>query len=160
MIFGLPKLYGYLGIALAAVLAVGVVYGKGKSVGRAEIQVVLDEERAVHKTEFDKQVAETARVQAAWDSTKEREREINARLEVVTADSTTLAERLRQHTRRRVCPVSGPASSAASPDGTSGVTGSDESIERRTGEVFAACARDSERLTQFQAFYESLRAAQ
>lgn len=148
-------IYKYLAIlALVAAIAFGA-FLKGKAV----VQKELDQQRAVWQASYDSQVAETKRIQEAWDSSKEREHEIQERLNVVSADGVTLADKLRQYRARR-CAVSNPAGSTTVPDLASGVPGSDESIERRTGEVFAACARDAERLTQFQVFYESLRNAQ
>jgi hypothetical protein len=149
-------IYKWLAIAaISAAIAAGAYFR-----GRHDVTVVLERERAVHKAEYDVQVAETARVQAAWDSTKERESEINARLEVVTTDSADLVERLRQHSRRRCSAMPATTGSAASPDATSGESADSDPVEVATGLHFAACARDSERLTQFQTFYQSLRNAQ
>jgi hypothetical protein len=146
---------------------VGVVYGKGKSVGRAEIQAVLDEQRAVWQADFDKQVAETARVQAAWDSTKERERAANEKLAVATADGAGLSERLRIATRGRRCPVPAAAGVGTEPGAAGEVADLGAEIERLAGEIdrvtdehFGNCASDAEQLSLIQKRYNDMRDAQ
>jgi negative regulator of sigma E activity len=152
MIFGIPKLYGYAAIALAVLLAVTGIYSKGRSDGKAVVQAVLDAQRAAWQAEYDKQVAETARIQGEWDRTKEREREIDARLQVVTLESANLSRSLRDY-RARIRALSEAASTPAESDFASGIAGD---LERAEEAHLSACARDSERLTQWQAFYQSL----
>jgi hypothetical protein len=157
MIFGLPKLYGYAAIALAVLLAVGAIYGKGRADGKQVIQAVLDAQRVTWQQQYNRQAAETAAKEAAWAATsKEIEDGLQATLADVTTRADDLAGRLRDYRARR-CAVSASPGSAAVTDSASGVPGSDASIERRTGEVFAACARDSARLSEWQGFYENLR---
>lgn len=150
------KLYGYLGIALAALLAVSGIYVKGRSDGKAVVQVLLDAQRATWQAEHDKQVAETARIQAEWDRSQKRESEINARLQVVTLESAGLTRSLRDY-RARLRALSALAESTGQPDPTAGESAD---LERAEAAHYAACSRDAERLSQFQVFYQSLREAQ
>ena len=142
--------------AIAAAIALG-----GYFYGKSKVTALWEADKAVWQANFDKQKDETDRMQGEWDKAKETANAIKDKLDTATADSDTLVGKLRDYqARARRCAVPNPASSAGSPDAASGVAGSDESIERRTGEVFAACARDSARLSEWQSFYDSLRMAQ
>jgi len=150
------KLYLYLAAGLFALSLLGGAYFKGKSAGKAEIQAILDEQRAVWQAEYDKQVAETARIQAEWDRSKEREGEINARLQVVSLESADFSRRLRDY-RARLRALSEAAGTPAESDAASGIA---VDLERAEEAHLAACSRDAERLTQYQQFYRSLQDAQ
>ena len=143
------------GLVLSVVTGIGG-YVWGRLDGRAIWKGELDTQRAVWQVEHDKQVAETKRVQGEWDATKERESVIQKRLEVVTAESAGFARSLYDY-RARLRALSDLAASTGQPDPTSGIAADLESLE---GAHYAACSRDAERLTQFQAFYEALRLAQ
>lgn len=147
-----PKLMLYGGAVLIAFGLLLSAYFKGKSVVREE----FDAYKLVAQVKYDAQVAETKRIQDGWNKSKEREGEIVKRLEVVTADNVGFSNRLRDY-RSRLRALSALAESTGQPDPTSGVS---QDLEQAETDHFAACARDAERLTQFQAFYESLRAVQ
>ena len=151
-------IYKYLSIgALALFLTLGL-YLKGRSDGAGVVQRKFDSYKAVAQQAYDKQVAETARIQGEWDRTKEREGEIKARLKVVTNDGASLARRLRDY-RASGCPLSSPSTTAGEPSGAAGVPPDSPSVDEALGRHLEACARDAERLGQFQSFYRSLREA-
>jgi predicted nucleic acid-binding Zn-ribbon protein len=150
------KLYLYLAAVLIGLSLLGGLYFKGRSDGKAVVQAVLDKQRATWQAEYDKQVAETARVQAEWDRSKEREGEINARLQVVSLESADFSRRLRDY-RARLRALSEAASTPAESDAASGIAGD---LEQAEADHIAACSRDAERLTQYQQFYRSLQDAQ
>lgn len=158
----IPLPYRLLGGALIALLLFGGVYFKGRSDGRAVIQAKLDEQRATWQGQFDRQAAATEAKEAAWAAkSKEIEDALQVRLETATADGASLSERLRDYQRARRCPL--PQAPGAAPDvagparGTEGdeATGRDP-VERATGAVFAACARDSTRLGAWQEWYRAI----
>lgn len=146
--------YLYGGIAVLAVLVGLYLYGYNK--GQDNVQAKFDAYKSVAQLAYDKQAAETARVQSEWDRSKEREGEINARLQVVTLESAGLSRGLRDY-RTRLRALSDAALAAGDPDSTSGESGD---LERLEAAHYAACSRDSERLTAWQAFYSSLLEAQ
>lgn len=155
--FGLPKLYAYGAAAVIAALFMGGIYLKGRSDGKAVVQAVLDAQRATWIAAYEKQKAETDRIQDEWNKAKEIERELQERLGVVSSDAADIARRLRLATRqcRRPLPEApAPAGDAGSPGGESPDLGSLEESH------FSACARDAERLTKLQEWYDSLRQAQ
>ncbi len=159
MIFGLPKLYGYLGIALAVLLAVGAIYGKGRSDGKQVIQARLDEQRETWKTAFDKQAAETKQTEAVWAARlKEQERGLQAKLDAAESSVGGLSRRLRLATvSAGQCAVSGDSAATGEPSDASGVSTGIAEIERDADAAWAAAARDSARLTACQLAYNTLR---
>lgn len=147
--------YKLLGAILAASLLLGGVYLRGRHDGKAVVQAVLDAQRGVWQADYDKQVAETARIQAEWDRSKEREGEINARLQVVTLESANISRSLRDY-RSRLRALSEAAATPAESDLASRES---DDLERAEEAHYAACARDAQRLTEFQAFYAALMGA-
>lgn len=157
MIAAIPLLWRWLGGALIVVLVLGGIYLKGRSDGKAVVQAELDAQRATWQGQFDRQAAETARIEEARDQLKWRiERELEPRLAAATDRGATLAERLRQHTSRRVCALSEAAGGPALPDGASGIAADSGGVDEAVEQHFAACSRDAERLTTFQEFYRGL----
>lgn len=148
--------YRYIGGALIFFLLLGGSYLKGRSSGKEIVQDKFDRYKETAQLAYDRQVAKTAEVQAQWDATKEREDAIKSRLQVVTLESAGLTRSLRDY-RARLRALSEAARTAGEPDPTSGES---SDLERLEGAHFEACARDSQRLTEFQAFYQSLLDAQ
>ena len=152
-------IYKYLyGGALVLAIILGA-YLKGRSDGADRVQVKFDAYKRTTQLAYDRQVAETARIQSEWNRSKDREREIQARLQVVTNDGASLARRLSNY-RSRSCPLSSPSTTAGEPSGAAGVPPDGPSVDQALGRHLEACARDAERLGQFQTFYQSLRDAQ
>lgn len=161
MISVIPALYRYLGGILILALVVGGIYFKGRSDGKEVVQAELDAQRATWQQQFDKQSADTARIEEQRDQLTWRiENELQPKLAAVTAGADDLAGKLRQYTRRRVCAVSEAAGSTAVPDSAGRVPSDSDPVEAALGDHIAACARDAERLTGWQEFYEALRLAQ
>lgn len=154
----IPLLYRYVGGALIFFLLLGGAYLKGRAAGKEVVQVKFDAYKNTAQLAYDRQVAETARIQSEWNRSKDREREIQARLQVVTNDGASLARRLRDY-RARSCPLSSPSTTAGEPPETAGVPPDGPSVDQALGRHLEACARDAERLGQFQSFYQSLREA-
>ena len=142
--------------AIAAAIALG-----GYFYGKSKVTALWEADKAVWQANFDKQKDETDRVQGEWNKAKETANAIQDKLDTATADSDSLAGKLRDYqARARRCAMPNPAGSPGSPDAASGVAADSDGVEQALGEHLAACARDAERLTQFQVFYESLRQAQ
>lgn len=152
----IPILYRYLGGALVFFLLLGGVYLKGKANGKEIIQDKFDRYKEVAQLAYDRQVAKTAEIQAQWDKSQERESEIKARLQVVSLESADLTRSLRSY-RARLRALSEAPRPTGVPDPAAGITGD---LERAEAAHYAACARDAERLGQWQAFYQSLLVAQ
>jgi hypothetical protein len=156
----IPVLWRYLGGFLIVVMLVGAIYLKGRTDGANKVQKVLDAQRLEWQEEFDKQVQTTQRIQEGWNAAREQADEIQARLNVVSADGITLAQRLREHSRRSSCTVPAVTGSAIEPEPSGGEPADGDPVGRATEAHFAACARDAERLNGWIAFYEELRRAQ
>ena len=157
MIAAIPALYRYLGAALIALLLVGAIYFKGRSDGKAVVQAVLDEQRATWQEQFDNQSRETALKEAAWAAkSKEIENALQARLAAATFDGATLADRLRDYSRRRSCPLSPASSSTPGADAAPGISPDSDPVERAIAGHLSACARDAERLAAWQEWYRGL----
>lgn len=159
MIAAIPALWKYLGAILIVFLVVGGIYGKGRSDGKAVVQAVLDDQRAAWQGQFDRQSRKTAAQEAAWAAkTQEVENALQARLDAATVDSITLADRLREYTRRRSCPLSQAAGTASVADAATGEPADGDPVERAVASHFAACSRDAARLAAWQEWYEAARA--
>lgn len=154
-------IYKLLAVAAIAGALFAGGYFRGQAVGRVE----LAEAKAAWQVEYQKQVDHTKLINSAREKlVQEIENDLKPKLDAATADGLSLAARLREHSRRRVCTVPSPSSSPALPDPASGESGDSEgagsAVDAALEAHLGACARDSERLSQWQAFYEGLRQAQ
>ena len=142
-----------LGAAAALLLVVALssyFYGKHKVI------VLWEKDKTAWQVTYDAQVAETAKIQAEWDKTKEHEDEWKAKAESAGNDAAAIARRLRQ---RAACGGAVPETPGGTgdPADSSGEPADLGSLEESH---FRACARDSERLGMWQVFYEQLRGSQ
>jgi hypothetical protein len=155
------------GLAIAAVLCSGAYVkgcSDGKSRGMAIVQKRLDLQRKVWDEGFAKQEAETRRVETAWNLEKERTNALQAKLGAATTRGIDTARRLREYASRSERTLPEVAGSPGDSDGASGVGSQSCVFADGVGEAlenhFGACARDAERLTEWQRFYEGLRKSQ
>lgn len=119
------------------------------------IDVGQERVRAEVAAEVAKATAETARIDAERAALAQRiESDLLPKLDAASKRGDSLAKRLWAYTHSSPLPQA--PGSTPSPDGPGGVPGSDESIGRRTEEVFAACARDATRLDGWIEFYSGL----
>jgi len=147
------------GIALAIMTMIGG-YVWGRWDGRAVWKGKLDVQVAIWKGKYDAQVAETARMDRQWKAkAEETERELQGKLDSATAAADDLVVSLR-HYRARRCPVPAVASGTAVTDDASGITADSDPVEAALDDHLRACARDAERLTLWQTFYDGLLDAQ
>lgn len=152
----IPVLYRYIGGFLVFFLLLGGAYLKGKANGKEMVQAKFDRYKEVAQLAYDRQVAKTAEIQAQWDKSQERESEIKAKLQVVTLESADLSRSLRSY-RARLRALSEAPRPAGVPDPTAGESAD---LEQAEADHYAACSRDAERLSQYQAFYKALQDTQ
>ena len=141
--------------ALLLVVALGSYF-----YGRHKVTVEWEKDKTAWQVTYDAQVKETAKVQTAWNQSKEREHEWEAKAVAAGNDAAAVARRLRQYQGACRSAVPAVAGSVADPDAASGEPADVGGIDAATERHFAACARDSERLTMWQTFYSQLRQAQ
>ena len=140
------------GAILVAALVAGFFYGK---IG---VTKQWEADKAVWTANYDKQVAETARVQAAWNTTKEQNDAWKAKADAAGADAVSVARSLRDYKARAGrCAVSAVAPDTGEP-GSPGAQPDD--IGRLEESHFAACAADASDYDAFRAWYNGLRQAQ
>lgn len=153
-ILSTPRLIGG-GIILAALLAGVWYYGHTRyEAGKAIVQDELDRQRFAWQDAYDKQAADTAKIEEARDQLKWRiERELEPRLAAATDRGATLAARLREHAGRRVCALPEAAGTAAEPDGTGRESDDGGRIDAAVERHLAACARDAERLNGWREWW-------
>lgn len=150
-------IYKYLYGGIAVLLALVGLYLYGYNKGQDNVQRKFDDYRFEAKLAYDKQVAETTRVQGEREKLiQEIENDLKPKLDAATANGRSLANRLRDY-RTRSCPLSDPARTSTEPSGAAGVPGDSQSVDEALGRHLEACGRDAERLEQFQRFYQSLR---
>ena len=142
------------GAALLVAVALGAYFH-----GRHQVMIQWEKDKTAWQVTYDAQVKETAKVQAAWDASKEHENEWKAKAESAGNDAAAVARRLRQY--QGACRGAVPAapSSTADPDAASGESADVTRIDRATERHFASCARDAERVGMWQVFYSQLREA-
>lgn len=149
-----------IGAVLAIAFAVGYYGHVRYEAGKAVVQAELDAQRAAWQTQYDAKAAETARVEEQRDQLKwSIENDLKPKLEAATSVADDLAVSLRNYRARR-CPVPATAGSASEPGGAGGEPADGDGVEEALGAHLGACARDAERLTAWQRFYEGLRVAQ
>jgi hypothetical protein len=140
-------------LAIAGAIAAGG-YFKGLSVGRVE----LERAKAVWQAQYDVQVAETQRVQLAWNTSKEQNDAWKTAADTAGADAAAVARQLRNYKAR--------ASRCALPDAAAdtGGTGSPGTEFGDIGGIeerhFRNCAADATDYDTFRAWYNGLREAQ
>lgn len=111
-------IYKYLSIGAVVLFLTLGLYLKGRSDGADKVQAKFDAYKNTAQLAYDRQVAETARIQSEWNRSKEREGEINARLQVVSLESASFARGLRDY-RSRLSALSQAAGTPAESDAAS-----------------------------------------
>jgi hypothetical protein len=138
--------------ALLMVVALGSYF-----YGRHKVTVEWEKDKTAWQVTYDAQVKETAKVQTAWNQSKEREHEWEAKAVAAGTDAAAVARRLRQY--QGACRSAVPA--VAADPGSIGSPGAEPAdiggIEERH---FANCAADASDYDAFHAWYNGLRRAQ
>lgn len=102
-------------------------------------------------------LAETEKTLAAerkyQELSNEVENELRPKLARAESDAVSVARRLREY-KARSCPLS---SVSADPNDTSGTPGESPDIAGLEERHYGACARDSQRLSDLQLWYNALR---
>ena len=160
MIAAIPVLWRYLGGALVVLLLLGGIYLKGRSDGKAVVQAVLDEQRAVWQTGYNRQVAETHAKEAQW-AARLKEVEDDLQVKMVAAESSVggLTRRLRLATASAgKCALrEDPSAAGDDNEGEGPVSEGVEEIERDSDATWAAAARAATALDACIDAYEALR---
>ena len=160
MIAAIPVLWRYLGGVLVVLLLLGGIYLKGRSDGKAVVQAVLDEQRAVWQTDYNRQVAETRAKEAQW-ANRFKEIENDLQVKMVAAESSVggLTRRLRLATASAgKCAVREDSPAVGDDnEGEGSVSEGIEEIERDSDATWAAAARAATALDSCIDAYEALR---
>ena len=153
--FAIPLIGRYIGFALVIALALGGLYLKGRSDGKAVVQAVLDEQRAVWQAEHDAQVAETRRIEASLASKHEAiVHDLQNQIRAGESSVAGLSRRLRLAASRGSCPLS-VDSAAPTGDQEGRLADSLAELERRTDAAWAAAAAEYARKRACIAAYDA-----
>jgi hypothetical protein len=158
---GFSRAIPYIVVAVLSLGCIFYAYSRGHNAGEAKVQAKFDKYVSVAEREYDKAVAETARVEEQRDQIRYRhEVAIKEKLAAVRRGDD-LAKRLREHYAGLASEsLSRLADAADRTAGASGDgTGPDETDDA-VGNLIVACQRDAIRLNQWIGWYEDVQATQ
>ena len=153
-----PYVLGVFAVILFVIWFSHARYSAGERAGRAHIQALWDEDEAAELAAAAKIAEDNARIEEERArKAKEIEDALQAKLDAITADARSLSERLRYYQARR-CANAVPSQGSATPvaDDAPGVPFDGGAIGEATDNHFAACARDAQRLKEWQVWYSEL----